>query len=408
MKPDQLTLDRQTPELFPLNRKDNSYFPSGCGTIIIRQRSVIVNMGLGLFILTQIVAQARSAPPAALHLFPAGGQRGTKLVVTCTGTFSWPPKVFAPGIEVAPTSELGQLQIEIPGDLPTDRVWIRLYDAEGTATPLPFLIGGLREISEQEPNDRPREAILLNEPGNSVPHRAAETAGLNSSSAAREVDVLETAVAITINGALKDEDVDCFGVQLAAGQTLVAAVDAFARLGSPMDAILQVVSREGTVLAEKHDDLNLDPRLAFTATKPGIYVVRLFAFPASPDSSIRFAGGANQIYRLTLTTGPFVTHSIPLSAPLANPGQVEAAGWNFAAPKKLSVVPLGGTRLLGYPEYEVLDDLRRAASAQWGFASSPEFPCGTRIRLTPLLVMSNISQDSQAPRTLALRRARSR
>jgi epoxyqueuosine reductase len=42
---------------------------------------------------------------------------------------------------------------------------------------------------------------------------------------------------------------------------LVAAVEANTALGSPMDAMLQVVSPRGFVLAENNDDIHLDPRL---------------------------------------------------------------------------------------------------------------------------------------------------
>src|ERR1041385_8887959 len=88
-----------------------------------------------------ILGRAAAAPPTVSHLFPAGGQRGTKLIVTCTGKFTWPVRVSAPGIDVVPAKEAGKLEVTIPNDLAADRVWIRLYNAEGSAPPLPFLIG---------------------------------------------------------------------------------------------------------------------------------------------------------------------------------------------------------------------------------------------------------------------------
>src|SRR5206468_5446479 len=135
------------------------------------------------------------------------------------------------------------LEVSIPADLAADRVWVRLYNAEGASTPAPFLIGNLKEINEQEPNDRPANAQVIADPN------------------------------VTVNGVLTNGDVDGFAVPLKAGQTLVAAVDAYARLGSPMDAVLQVTTPKGVVLAENHDDVQLDPRLAFTAAKPGTYIV---------------------------------------------------------------------------------------------------------------------------------------
>ena len=319
-------------------------------------RSLVVVFCLAMII---PVGSVWSAPPTLTNVYPAGGERGTKVAVTCAGSFTWPVKVWSPGIDVTPSTESGKLEISIPVDLAADRVWIRLYNSEGASVLFPFLIGALKELNEAEPNNRPRDAQVVTD---------AET---------------------IVNGALKEADVDCFAVKLEAGQTLVAAVDANTRLGSPMDAILQVVSQEGIVFAENHDDLGLDPRLAFTAKTPGTYVVRLFAFPAAPDASIRFNGGANHIYRLTLTTGPYVTHSIPLSTSLSEPAQVAVAGWNLPADLKLNVVTFGGSRLADYQEYEVQDELRRSPDAKIGFAFTPDFSIATRVRMTSKPVIAN-------------------
>src|SRR5581483_10130568 len=87
-----------------------------------------------------------------------------------------------------------------------------------------------------------------------------------------------------VNGRLeKTGDVDCFAIHLTRGQTLVASMEANRTLGSPMDAVLQVVSARGTVLEENNDYHELDPQLMFTAPADGTYVVRTFAFPAVPD-----------------------------------------------------------------------------------------------------------------------------
>jgi len=305
------------------------------------------------------VGNVWSAPPTLTNVFPAGGQRGTKVVATCAGSFTWPVKVWSPGIDVTPSTESGKLEISIPADLAADRVWIRLYNSEGASASVPFLIGALKELNEVEPNNKPRDAQVVTDAG------------------------------MIVNGALKEADVDCFAVNLEAGQTLVAAVDANTRLGSPMDAILQLVSQDGIVIAENHDHLGLDPRLAFTAKTPGTYVVRLFAFPATPDASIRFNGGVNHIYRLTLTTGPYVAHSVPLSTFLREPAIVSAVGWNLPAELKLNVIPFGGAQLADYQEYEVQDELRRSSDAKIGFAFTPDFSIATRVRMTSQAVIAN-------------------
>jgi len=314
----------------------------------------------------------RSAPPTLSHLFPAGGQRGTKVLVTCTGRFSWPVKVWAPGVEIVPAKESGKLEVSIPKDLAADRIWFRLYNSEGASTIAPFLIGNLKEINEREPNDHPRDAQTLADPN------------------------------VTVNGVLmKAGDVDCFAVRLTAGQTLVAAVDANTRLGSPMDAILQVTAADGTVLAENNDDVQLDPRLAFTPAKSGTYIVRLFAFPAEPGTAIQFSGGANYIYRLTLTTGPFVTHTVPLSAPRSSPGVVEVFGWNIPPKTKVPVRVFGGPKLADQQECEAQSELRIPPDARLGFAFMPGFAGAARIRLTSFAAVSAIeSADPKNPPSL--------
>ena len=324
-----------------------------------------------LVVASLLVGDAFAAAPTLTHLFPAGGQRGGKVTVTCAGTFNWPTKIWSPGVEAIPLADSGKIELTIPADLPADRVWIRLYDPEGASVAAPFLIGNLKELEEVEPNEKPRSAQVIADPN------------------------------VVVNGAFKDLDVDCFSVSLAASQTLVAALDANTRIGSPMDSILQIVAPDGIVLAENHDDLNLDPRLAFTAPKAGTYVVRIFSFPSTPGTSIRFNGGAGHIYRLTLTTGPFATHALPLAAPLSNPGTVSATGWNIPAGTVLSVVPFGGSSLLQNQELEVLDDFRRSSEIRMGFASTPDFSIATRVRLVPEAVAVQLDAgDPKRPVTV--------
>ena len=111
-----------------------------------------------------------------------------------------------------------------------------------------------------------------------------------------------------------------------------------------MDAVLQVVSPEGFVLAQNDDDVGPDPRIVFEAPSPGAYIVRLFAFPAKPDSSIRFAGGTEYVYRLTVTTGGFIDYAFPLAVGRDGPASVEALGWNIPAAARAVPVPCSDGR----------------------------------------------------------------
>ncbi len=258
---------------------------------------------------------ASAGPPTLTSLFPPGAQRGKTAEITATGTFErWPVQAWVDGkgIEVRPGKDRGRFTVSVSPDVPVGVYWLRLFDKEGASSPRPFLVGNLPEVLEQEPNDEFRKPQRIDAPGT------------------------------TINGRLdKPGDVDCFALQLSKGQTLVASLGANRTLASPMDGVLQVVSADGFVLEQNNDCHGLDPQVIFSAPKDGSYVVRLFAFPLVPDSSIRLAGGDQFLYRLTLTTGGFADHAFPLAVSRSQPSQVEVVGWNIPEPARKLTVPPG-------------------------------------------------------------------
>jgi hypothetical protein len=123
--------------------------------------------------------------------------------------------------------------------------------------------------------------------------------------------------------------VDVFAVALEKGQTLVATVEANHTLRAPIDAVLQVTSADGTVSDQNHDHRGLDPQLVHTAAKDGIHLVRLFAFPSQPDSSIRHFGSDASLYRLTLTTGGVIDFATPLAVERGKDASLTLHGWNL-------------------------------------------------------------------------------
>jgi hypothetical protein len=256
-------------------------------------------------LLTTLAAPAAAAPPTLTYLFPAGAQRGTTVDVTAGGTFDrWPLQAWVQGagVTVQAAKEKGKLTVTVAADAVPGTYWLRLYDEQGASSLRSFVVGTLPEVAEREPNDDPRKP-----------------------------QALDTST-VTVNGRLgRVGDVDSFAVPLRKGQTLVASLEANRLLGSPMDAILQVLSADGFVLDQNNDYHDLDPQIVFSAPADGTYVVRTFAFPSTPDSSIRFTGSDACIYRLTLTTGGFVDHAFPLAISRGQRGPVEAAGWNIPA-----------------------------------------------------------------------------
>jgi hypothetical protein len=260
-----------------------------------------------------LINTASAAPPSVSYLLPAGGQRGSIVEVNAAGTFErWPVQGTAsdPGISVKAGKDKGKLSITIAASVESGRHWLWLHDEQGASLPQPFLVGTLPEIRESEPNNDAKSAQKVTLP-------------------------------VVVNGRLeKPNDVDCYAVSLKKGQTLVAAFEGWATLRSPLDAVLQIVSPDGFVVAENNDSHGLDPFIDFVAPKDGVYIVRTFAFPAVPDTTIRFSGGENFVYRLTLTTGSYADYVFPLAVEREKPGVVEMVGWNIPdAARRIAVRP---------------------------------------------------------------------
>ncbi len=268
---------------------------------------------------------ALGAGPEVTSLLPSGAQRGTTVEVTAHGKFAaWPVQAWTdrPGIAVTAGSEKGKLSIAVAADAAPGVAWLRLYDGEGASDARPFVVGTLPEAVEQEPNNTPEKAQSL------------------------------ASSAMVVNGCLQAAgDVDVFAVPLEKGQMLVAALDAHEVLGSPVDAVLQVLAPSGkTVLAYNHDHRGLDPQIVFVAPSDGQYLVRAFGFPSTPNSTIGFAGGNQYAYRLVLTTAGFVDYSWPLAATEGQDARVELFGWNLPDAIKGLTVHAAGR------QFEIFDD----------------------------------------------------
>ena len=268
---------------------------------------------------------AHSAGPEVSSLLPAGGQRGTTVEVSAGGKFAnWPAQAWVdrPGLTITAADDKGKLSVAIAPDAAPGLYWIRLFDAEGASAPQPFVVGTLAEMVEQESN---------NAPGNA-------TATPSST--------------VVANGRLGGGgDVDHFAVSLEQGQTLVASLAGHETLGSPMDAVMHVASATGRQLAYNHDQRGLDPEIIFAAPADGTYLVRVFAFPSAPNSTIGFAGNDRYVYRLTLTTAGFVDYPWPLAVTRNRETRVELAGWNISESlQAVTIKPDGETFRISDPQ----------------------------------------------------------
>lgn len=267
---------------------------------------------------------ASAAPPEVKSLFPAGGEQGTTVEAAIGGRLDKADRFWCScdGVTAEPADDAKTIRITIAPETAAGLCWLRAYNDDGASSLRPFVIGTLPEVAESEPND---------------------------ADAARPLDSSR----LVVNGVLsKAGDVDTFAVPLTAGETLVASMTANRTLGSPMDAVLQLLSPDGFVLEQNDDDRGFDPQLVYTAQTDGTYFVRTFAFPATPNSSIRFAGGADYVYRLTLTNGPFADHVFPLAVTRGESATVKPGGWNLTdAVREIPVAgdPAAPTATVSHP-----------------------------------------------------------
>ena len=239
--------------------------------------------------------------PVIEAMFPMGGRIGSVSKVVFTGKFgAGPVRGWAerPGIEFKGAGSNGVFEVVIGTNVSAGPCVIRLFNADGASRPRIFMVGKHPEMTEVEPNDSAGAAQMV--------------AGLPAS----------------IHGRFdKPGDVDSYAVKLAAGQTLVAEVVAN-MAGSSIDPVINLRDADGNKAAFAHDGYGLDPLLVFPVTKSGTYVLQVSGFAYPPAADVRFVGGKNQHYRLSITAGPYVRYAFPAGIP-RGAATVQLHGWNL-------------------------------------------------------------------------------
>lgn len=262
-----------------------------------------------LLLMPGIAGRGSAGPPNFQYMIPRGAQVGSTVDLDVHAFDDWPVKAWVdrPGLTVQINGKKNEATAIVSSDAVPGVYLLRFYDAQGTTPLIPFVMGHLPEVTEQEKNNVARKPLSL------------------------------TSLPVVVNGRIERDDVDVFAVSLAKGQTLVASIESHRTLASPMDGVLEILSEQGFVLAHNDDDQGLDPRIAFIAPEAGTYLVRVFGFPATPDSTIGLAGGRNYVYRLTLATEAFVDYALPMA--VTSPAdRVAVQGWNIS-PEVAELVP---------------------------------------------------------------------
>ena len=320
-------------------------------------------------------AATAAAAPTVEFLHPAGGQQGATVSVTVGGKFSeWPVKVWAdhPGIKGEAGKEKGNLTVVIAKDVPPGAHLFRLYDATGAATPGVFIVGQWREVAEAEPNDEVAKA---------------QAAG---------------ALPVVANGRLeKSGDVDCFAVELRAGQPLVASLTG-RRLGSPMDPMLHLTDGEGNQLAFAHDGYGLDPLLVYRAEKAGRYVVRVSGFAHPPAAEVRLTGGPAAVYRLSLGTDLPARYALPAGVKRGTQSKVRLVPWGGAlegvlAQQEVDAAGVGAAELFIDLRLPAADEPLRLALGDGPELTEPELKSSAQATplTAPVAVTGRIERDGE-------------
>jgi hypothetical protein len=156
----------------------------------------------------------QAAVPVLDQVFPAAIQIGTTQSVTLVGKFDpWPTRLDLdiPGVSWEPTTNSGVIRVRVAPEAPAGPRVIRAFSPEGVSEPRFLILSQRPQQAEVEPNDAVPSAQVL------------------------------TGLPAELNGRLeKNGDVDSYAVDLRAGQTLVARLEAYT-LQSPLDPVMRLL-----------------------------------------------------------------------------------------------------------------------------------------------------------------------
>lgn len=273
------------------------------------------------------IEAAKSESPTAAYLFPSGGQRGMTVPVRIGGHFLHDKadfRIVGPGVEGRSPIERTQTtwfegpiilqpasqqkedypkdyagEIKIAADAPLGVRYWHCTTSQGITPGMRFVVGDLPEIIEEESEvNSPTKLLTL---------------------------------PVTINGRIfPREDVDDWTLEAKAGQVITCEVNA-ARIGSGLDSRLEVLDPNGRTIAENSDTFGLDSFVRFKTPSDGKYTVRIH--------DIRFEGLQHFVYRLTISSGPWLDRVYPLGGKRGTTVPLQLFGANLPSDRIELVVP---------------------------------------------------------------------
>ncbi len=198
-------------------------------------------------------------------------------------------------------------QVTIAPDAPLGMRELRVVTPKGVSNGQRFIVGDLPEMMETEPNSKPDQANRVTLP-------------------------------VTISGHLESvDDLDFFRFSVEKGRRLICEVNA-SRMGSPLDSLLTLFDAMGKEVASDDFANGLDALIDYTVPATGDYTLQI--------RDVRYKGGPQFVYRLSIGELPHLDSIFPLGGRRGTETTISVSGRNLANVSSIKVslapdAPLG-------------------------------------------------------------------
>jgi hypothetical protein len=274
------------------------------------------SLGASVFLLLAVIIQA--ATPKISNVLPRGGQRGSSVEVTITGSYlKDTEEIFfhSAGIKAEKITPVKDTQFKatlaISPEAKLGQHEMRVRTGSGLSTMKTFWVGPFPNVAETEPNSE---------------FEAAQKVSMNS----------------TVNGTILNEDVDYYEVEVKKGQQISAEVEAIRLSGALFDPYVAILDARRFELAANDDSSLLlqDSVASVIAPEDGTYRIEI------RDSSYRGAG--NYYYRLHIGHFPRPLISFPAGGKTGEKLEVTLMGDPKGPMKKIIQLPNKADPDFGY------------------------------------------------------------
>ncbi len=287
-------------------RRHPIFSPAFAGFIVTLQFAFFAS----LIVLAPGDTHAQQLPiPQLKNVFPCGAQQGKTVEVEVGGAnLDETKKLYFsnPGITAElisdPAKPPARFKVSVAANVPVGDYDVRSIGKLGISNPRAFSVGDCEEVNETEPNDTREKA-------NRVPLNCVINGRINPS-----------------------EDIDWFVFPAKKGQRVLIECRAW-RIDSRLDGMLTLFNSDGKELVTSQDenirDQKRDPFIDFDVPADGDYFVKFTDF--------MYNGGADNFYRLSIGTRPYVDFITPTGAKPGTTAEITFYGRNLPGGEKTDV-----------------------------------------------------------------------